>query len=54
MTDEKGNQLSILKWSELFLIRDDNANYSEFTNKVMKIAYTIIHGSKPPIMFPNN
>ena len=51
MTDERGNQITMFKWSELFSSRENNANYFEFTNKVMKIVQNIIHGVEPPRIF---
>ena len=54
MFDEQGNPIPVLKWHELCLRRNNNTNFIEFTNKVMKIAYTIIHVVDPPLMFPEN
>ena len=33
------------EWNPSFFKHEKNSNYSNFTNKVMKVAYTIIHGT---------
>ena len=37
MVNEKVTPLLLFKWCELFLRRNNNANFGEFTNKFMKI-----------------
>ena len=48
MVDESGIPILEFRWNDLFLRKYENSNYFEFTNKVMKISYTLIHGSDPP------
>ena len=41
MVNENGSPIQVFRWNEVFLRRFDNASYPKFTNKFIRISYTI-------------
>ena len=48
ITNEHGDEIPIYEWNPLILRHKNNSKYTYFTNKAMKVRYTIIHGIDLP------